>query len=483
MIGLFCLAALAGCGGGKSLPSTVPELSSAVSAGVDARAAAITHVVVISQENRTYDDLFGGFAGGPAAYPGGDGTVPSSIAVDIKPGGFDTKPAYNAHDWYRCLQVNSFSAETWRDLKDGVWPHSPVSCPTSAPPANPYAHRFDDASALTIIDDTHRATYVRLAQEFEISDNYYAVQDADSFSGHQFIVALGSHNDLHQLISGTPRRSGHSLDCGSVISEDDVNTPILDRVSGFTDWRFEGRSAACWNYVTFADRLESRRITWRHYSTDSGGVFNGFINFSSWYPKTRPDVPGSHFRIVLDHLQKDIASGDLPQFTWIKPPCVALSDHPGLTHDPYGGSDWVASVVNWIGSNPALWPHTVIFVVWDDWGGFYDHRTPRPPGLGFDDALTPGMRQPFIAISAYDKWPAAVRHDYATYASVLRFAEDLYGVPPLNFLDATAPPLHEYFDFHKPPRPFTPIAYSERGFDAHAACKTYVGIQPYDVDR
>jgi len=323
---------------------------------------------------------------------------------------------------------------------------------------------------------------VRLAQEFEISDHYFAVQDADSFAGHQFIVALRSRNDLNQIIAGTPTRGDHLLDCGTLVN-DDVQTPVLDRFTGFTDWQYEGTAGECWNGATFADRLDSRRITWRHYSTDRSGVFNGFINFASWYPKTNPDDPDSHFRIVLDHLQRDIANNDLPQFTWVKPPCVALSDHPGRTHDPYGGSDWVASVVNWIGSNPALWPHTVIFVVWDDWGGFYDHRIPPWPGFGLADALTPGMRQPFIAISAYDKWPATVMHGFATYASVLRFTEDLYRMPPLNALDAFAPPLHDYFDFDKAPRRFKRIPYSERDFDARTACKKYVGIQPYEVDQ
>jgi phospholipase C len=478
VVGLFSLPLFTGCGG-ESLTSV--NMGSALAERVETRNT-ITHVVIISQENRTYDDLFGGYAGGPVAYPGGDGTVPSSITPDIKPTGFDTDPGYNAHDWYRCLQVNRFSSATWDDLKHGRWPTSPVPCPTVGPPYNPDARKFDDSSSLTIIDDAHRATYVRLAQEFEISDNYYAVQDADSFAGHQFIVALRSHNDLHQIIAGTPTEGDHLLHCTSPVG-DDVKTPVLNRITGFTDWQFEGESGACWNGATFADRLEFRRITWRHYSTDDSGVFNGFINFASWYPKTDPHVAGSHFRLVLDHLQADIANNDLPQFTWVKPPCVALSDHPGRTHDPYGGSDWVASVVNWIGNNPSLWPHTVIFVVWDDWGGFYDHRTPPQPGWLFDSALTPGMRQPFIAISAYDRFPGTVMHGYATYASVLRFTEDLYGIPPLNFLDATAPPLHEYFDFHKPPKAFKPIAYSERDFDPHSACKKYVGIKPYEVDR
>lgn len=475
-LGLICV--LAACGGGSALAPTAP----APAGGVAARPV-ITHVVVISEENRTYDDIFGGFTGGPSAYPGGDGTIPWDVVPEMAAGGFNTDVAYNAHDYFRCLQVNSFSTGTWVSMKKGMWPQSPVACPTTPPPYNPDTTARYDKDALTMIDDTHRAAYVRLAQQFEISDNYFAVQDADSFAGHQFIVALRSHNDLDELISGTPTRGTELLSCGSLVAGNDVQTPVLNRTTGFTNWQYEGATGICWTGNTFADNLDAKPVSWRHYSTDGGGVFNGFINFASWYPKTDPYASGSHFRIAIDDAQRDLAAGDLPQFTWIKPPCIALSDHPGTSHDPYGGSDWVASVVNWIGTNPALWPHTVIFVVWDDWGGFYDHRTPPQPGTGFEDGLTPGMRQPFIVISAYDKAPGAVMHRYATYASVLRFTEDLYAMGPMNELDANAYGLDEYFDFKKPARAFKPISYSEPGFDVKTACKTYPGITPYEIDR
>lgn len=479
-LGLLALSILAACGGkGGTVPYAPPQPPGGVLAqGV------ITHVVVISEENRTYDDIFGGFSDrAPAPYPGGDGTIPATIAPEVLPTGFNTDVAYNAHDWYRCLQVNGFTPDAWVNVEHGVWPAGPVPCPTTGPPYNPNAGDSNDKDALSVIDDTHRATYIRLAKEFEISDNYFAVQDADSFAGHQFIVALQSRNDLGELISGTPTRSGELLSCGSTVTTDDVQTPVLNRTTGFSNWQYEGETGVCWNGNTFADDLETHKKTWRHYSTDTGGVFDGFINFAYWYPKTNVNLFGGHFRVGRDTLHTDLDSNDLPQFTWVKPPCAAVSDHPGTSHDPWGGSDWVASAVNWIGKNPTLWPHTVIFVVWDDWGGFYDHRTPPNPGTGLDDALTPGMRQPFIVISAYDRAPGAVFHKYATYASVLRFTEDLYGMPSLNELDGNAYGLDEYFDFSKPPKAFTTIDLSEPGFDPVTACHAYTSIQPYDIDR
>ncbi len=480
----FFAAMLAACGGTSTL-TPPPSAPLPTSAGIHARGL-ITHVIVISMENRTYDDLFGGgFAGGPPIYLGGDGAIPSDIA--LVPSGFNSDAPANAHDWYQCLNVNNYSASTWQAIGAGNWP---VTCPTAPPPYNPDAGHSADTAALTIVDGQHRAAYTSIAQAFEIGDSYFAVQDADSFAGHQFIVALRSRNDLDEIIAGTPQYPGNGLPfCGTVLPPGDpVQTPVLNRVTGFTNWQYEGATGVCWSGMTFGDALQqTKNMTWRHYSTDTGPVFNGFVNFANWFPLTNPNDPTTHFRVALDDLQADVqsptAGKDFPKFAWVKPPCIALSDHPGATHDPYGGSDWVASIINWVGGNPSLWPNTVIFVVWDDWGGFYDHRIPPAPGMNIDDALTPGMRQPFLVISAYDRVRGGVMHHFADYASVLRFAEDLYGIPALNHLDANAYTLDEYFDFSKPPSAFTAIPYAEPNFDPRTACSNYIGIQPYEIDR
>src|SRR5580658_3942028 len=65
----------------------------------------------------------------------------------------------------------------------------------------------------------------------------------------------------------------------------------------------------------------------------------------------------------------DVGNGRLASVTWIAPDWLN-SDHPGTLSD--GGPDWIGSVANAIGSSK-YWKSTVLFVVWDDWGGLYDH--------------------------------------------------------------------------------------------------------------
>ena len=90
------------------------------------------------------------------------------------------------------------------------------------------------------------------------------------------------------------------------------------------------------------------------------------------------------------------------------------------------GPEWVASVVNAIGEGP-LWKSTAVFVVWDDWGGWYDHVT--PPQL---DRMGLGFRVPFIAIGPYAKrhYVSHVRHEFG---SIVKFVEDVFGLPSLAY--------------------------------------------------
>ncbi len=145
---------------------------------------------------------------------------------------------------------------------------------------------------------------------------------------------------------------------------------------------------------------------------------------------------------------RDIRRGRLASFTWITPLCQD-SDHP----DCGGGfgPSWVASVVNAVGESK-FWDSTAIFVQWDDWGGFYDHV---PPPYEDYDGL--GFRVPLIVISPYAKKNYVSHVQYET-ASVLRFAEDLFGLGRLSAADTRATsPAADCFDFKQKPRAFVPI--------------------------
>ena len=88
----------------------------------------------------------------------------------------------------------------------------------------------------------------------------------------------------------------------------------------------------------------------------------------------------------------DVSNGTLPAVSRITPTCVN-SDHAGCGSNT--GPDWVASLVNAIGESQ-YWDSTVIFVFWDDYGGWYDHV---PPKLVDYDGL--GIRVPLLVVSAY----------------------------------------------------------------------------------
>ena len=117
----------------------------------------------------------------------------------------------------------------------------------------------------------------------------------------------------------------------------------------------------------------------------------------------------------------DVRAGQARNFTWITPHCRD-SDH---TNCGGGfGPSWVSALVNAVGQSK-FWDSTAIFVIWDDWGGLYDHVP--PPYLGRDSL---GFRVPLVVISPFAKRGHVSHVQYET-ASVLRFAEDLFGLPQL----------------------------------------------------
>jgi len=94
---------------------------------------------------------------------------------------------------------------------------------------------------------------------------------------------------------------------------------------------------------------------------------------------------------------------------------------------------------------------TAIFVVWDDWGGFYDHVAPPPL-----DAMGLGPRVPFIVISPYARqhYVSHVQHEFGR---ILKFSENVFGLPRLGTTDIRADGLWDCFNFNAPPRSFIPV--------------------------
>jgi phospholipase C len=170
----------------------------------------------------------------------------------------------------------------------------------------------------------------------------------------------------------------------------------------------------------------------------------------------------------------DVRAGSLADVTWVTPDFRA-SDHPmyGLKQHRLAvpqrdlGPEWVANVVNAVGRS-RYWNTTAIVVVWDDWGGWYDHVA--PPQL---DALGLGFRVPMIVIGPYAKH-GYVSHVQHEFGSLLKFTEEVFALPSLGTTDARADDLADCFDFRQRRRPLTAI-------DTKLGPEDFLGMQPSEV--
>jgi phospholipase C len=145
-----------------------------------------------------------------------------------------------------------------------------------------------------------------------------------------------------------------------------------------------------------------------------------------------------------------VAHDKLASITWITP-TWSTSDHP--SQDATDGPKWIASIVNTVG-NSKFWDSTAIFIMWDDWGGFFDPVKPV-----FEDYDGLGFRVPLLIVSPYAKQGSVTHVRYET-ASVLRFIEDNFGLPALAQRDAHAnDPAADAaaFDYEQTPRKFKKI--------------------------
>ncbi len=240
----------------------------------------------------------------------------------------------------------------------------------------------------------------------------------------------------------------------------------------------------CMTYETVRDTLEAKGVSWRYYAPpwpkEGGQMWNAFdgisaVRYSNEWPNdgktpkpfTCPatancvswpntnvfcDISGTVGTVVCPTPN---ASGpvSLPGVSWVIP-TGEESDHYNLNSQKTmivdTGPDWVSSVVNAIGKSK-YWKSTAIIIVWDDWGGFWDHVP--PPQLDYRGL---GFRVPLLVISPYAK-KGYVSHTQYEFGSILKFMESTFGLASLNTTDVRANDLTDVFDFTQKPRPFKTI--------------------------
>ncbi|MGP6158187.1 MAG: alkaline phosphatase family protein [Vulcanimicrobiaceae bacterium] len=414
------LAALGGCSSSPSIPSSLsagpaPPVSAVSPAGT------IKHVVIVIQENRSFDDLFYGFPGADSATTGQThtGAIVALAPVPLEDGK-DVGHFHYSYDLaYDNGQMDGF------DLEQGYgFNSSGQYVPVPQPPTYPYAY----------VPHAETQPYIDLAGAYTLADRMFQSNSGPSFPAHQYLIA-GQSDDADEVPSVSPW--GCDAPAGTVVSQ--LGADGRDTVGIFP----------CFDYTTLADLLDARMLTWRYYSpalsNTAGATFGAafdavrHIRFGSDWTS---DVITPQTNVLTD-----VAAGTLADVTWIVP-SFPDSDHP-LGHSNSGPS-WVSSIVNTIGSSP-FWNSTAIFVVWDDWGGWYDHVAPRQL-----DSMGLGFRVPLIVVSPYAKH-GYVSHVQHEFGSILHFTEEAFGLPSLGQADARADDFGDCFDFKRTPLPFARI--------------------------
>jgi phospholipase C len=196
-----------------------------------------------------------------------------------------------------------------------------------------------------------------------------------------------------------------------------------------------------------ADTLDAAGVSWKYYAPaidTTGGIWSSFDAIRKVrYGKDWANVISPQTTVLTDAM-----SGNLPAVSWVVPDWLD-SDHPSSTSG--SGPSWVSAVVNAVGESKD-WDSTAIFVLWDDWGGWYDDAVPPKTG----DYFGPGERVPCIIISPYAK-SHYVTHTVYEFGSILKFVENTFGLPTLGHTDATSADMMDGFDFSKRATPFVHI--------------------------
>jgi phospholipase C len=416
LIALLCVAACSAA----PFSAAVPPAGNAELAATAKRGNAnpIRHVVFIVQENRSFNNLFMGFPGAVTQKYGYDANGHKiALHAENLATGWDidhgSQAFFTACDGRGTLPGTHCKMDGWNGEIAG-FDH----------PAN-FAYAY--------VPESQVDPYWKMAKQYVLADHTFQSNLDGSFIAHQYVIAAYASSAVDYPVTSWGCEGG---------AKDTIGTLTADRTSGPS-------IAACFSNPTIGSEADGAGVSWRFYA----GAVDGDGGLWSSYQADRHVFHRADWTSDVIHppskFLTDVAAGKLAGITWIAPTYEA-SDHPGLESSK--GPAWVASLVNAVGSSK-YWKSTAIFVMWDDWGGWFD---PVQPVHEDYDGL--GFRVPLLMISAYAKSGYVTHVQYET-SSVLRFIEDTFGLPPLAASDARAnDPAADAFDFARPPRTFKKFA-------------------------
>ena len=455
LLGLALSAACSSYGaapGGAAYPLGIQQHGGRPASG--SASQYIKNVIVIIQENRSFEDFFAGYPGANAPLSGCASPTPASdfrsspvrrplrpltasspspcpsgdTVVPLHEVTFENNPD-GRHDWYSSIV----------DWNNGNMDGFTAFGGTNGVDAE-YAY----------MNHAQIAPYWTIAQQYVLADEMFPTEFGGSFTAHLTLVA--GTDDL-KLPSVAEVNFPNAV-------PDDCDSPPQTKSSYVTEkpYRqlhlFQGPFPCFDQFNTIAEVLDNSEVSWKYYATQvlDAGLWEPFeaMKYVRYGPDWYSNIIAPQTRILTDP-----GNGQLAQVSWVTP-SHDDSDHPAWKSDM--GPSWVASVINAIGQSK-YWPQSAIVVVWDDWGGFYDSAP--PPQLDYRGL---GIRVPCLIISPYAKQGYISNVQYE-FGSILRFIEEVNGIPPgaigpvsEGYTDGRATSLDDAFNFTQSPRPFQPIS-------------------------
>jgi phospholipase C len=398
----------------------------------------IRHVVIIDQENHSFDNVLGWLClqlnrcQGPMRLPDGTpvGLIHDGTTIALPPAEDIVPRTPHNHD-AQVLAVDGGRMDSFDLMVEGT-----ANCNQASGYSCYQAYRPNQIPNLAA-----------LGTNFVIADHTFQSDVAASWGSHLGLVA-GSMDGFY---GDNPTATGTGSGWGCDSNRDALWTPPgggapIFQPSCVPDPSLAGRPyggayrATQVQWVpTIMDRLDAAQLPWKIYAGKPAQKGQGGFQSTGYQWATCPSFADCLYTAQANNvfdstkILVDAAAGQLPALS-IVTPTLDKSQHNTVSMKL--GDNWIGQVLEALESSPE-WSSTAVFITYDDCGCFYDHVAP-PPGLG--------VRVPMVIVSPFAR-RAFTDSNVASYASLLAFTEYVFGLSPLATSDASAYNFLGSFDF------------------------------------
>jgi phospholipase C len=399
----------------------------------------IEHVVFLVKENRSFDHYFGRYPGVEGARRGGTidcGTFEDTGSIQLADAP-QVIPHDLGHAFYPgLLAINGGQMNGFNCISLG-----------------------EDLSGYTQYGRDSLPLYWAYADRFVVADHFFTSMYGPTFPEHLYTVAAQSHGIVDNKT--TTETEGNYCDDPLEFTQrfplEDLSEADIKRIMRLERnitarpgqlleiAQYWESTRTCINVDVLPDQLEEAGISWKYYALPD--------KWMNALQAIRHVRLGPMWKRVQDPetFLEDVKSDTLPAVSWLIPPEGAPNEHPGSGTSVCEGQNWTIQYMNALMRSDA-WASTAVVMVWDDFGGFYDHV--EPPHY---DVMGLGPRTPALIISPWTRSGVnpeggAIDDTVYEFSSVLRFIEDLHQLEPMTDRDERADPLSGAFDFTQEPR-------------------------------